>query len=42
MQLKEQRENLLYLYDLPKEETTMVAIARQIYDKTGVLITKHP
>lgn len=37
-----QRENLLYIYDLPKKETTMVKLAKQIFDKTGVLITKPP
>jgi len=37
-----QRENLLYLYDLPKHETSMVKIAKQILDRSGVLITKPP
>ncbi len=36
-----QRENLLYLYDLPKD-VHQVAIAKIIFNKTGILITKPP
>ena len=38
----DQTQNLIYLYDLPKEETDSRKIAMAFEDQAGVILDKKP